>query len=234
MARTILILILFVVIGCTNTLERRAMEAENTGDYATAIELWSKYIDRCPNDLVAYIERGVDRSLTGDYVGAVKDYSFVIDRDSAHVLAYFNRGKNQYRMDQNLLAVADFNEAIRIKGGDADGNLPAIYLEPVDNPVLDITTDPRDVPFADILFERGSAYYGLDSLRRAFHDFSYCIECGYLLHDSHFIRGEIYERYGMRDEAALDYQASVFYSSRNGGVYTQTASERLRTLNENK
>jgi len=235
MKRSLLILaVAALCVGCANILERRAVEAENAGDYAAAIELWNRYLDRRPDDLAARVDRGVDKSVTGDYAGAIEDYSHVIGRDPTHVLALVNRGRNLYRMDEYALAVVDFNEAIRLKGGDADGNLPPVHVEWVDNPFFRLAPDPRDVPYAEILFERGLAYCELDSLRRAAADFSYCIERRYLPHESHFIRGEIYERYGMAHEAARDYRAAVVYSPKGGGKYTRAATERLRALTETK
>ncbi len=224
--------------GCVEVYERRAVTAENAEDYASAIRWWDRVVERRPDHVAAYFNRGVDKALMDDYRGAIADYSEVIERDSTHILALYNRGLNRYDLNEDALAVADFNAAIRIKGGDAEGNMPFAYFEITGSapghPFLNIEPDPRDVPFVDIRFYRGWAYYGLDSLRRAFQDFTFCIDRGYLLDESHFIRGEIYERYGMVDEAVQDYEFAVYYAWAGSGEYTEQATERLRILKDSK
>lgn len=231
----VIVFTLAACFSCAEIYERRAVKAEEEKDYPSAIQWWDKVIERSPDYVVAYIERGVDKSLTGDYRGAIADYSEVIERDSTYVVAYLNRGKNRCRLDDYTLAVADFNAAVRIKGGDANGNLPIMWMEyNTSSPFYRNEPDPRDVPFHEILFERGLAYYELDSLDHAFEDFTFCIKRRYLLGESLFIRGEIYERNGMTTEAVRDYEAALRYSPSGDGKYSQQATERLRVLKDDK
>jgi tetratricopeptide (TPR) repeat protein len=238
MNKALIIPILFtlaVCVSCANELKRQAIRVEEIGNYAAAIERWDKYLDRRPDDAPAYINRGFDKAKTGDLRGAIEDYSRAITQDSTYVLALFNRGINWYNLGNYALAVADFNAAVRIKGGDNEGNLPYVYVEWEENPAFRIEPGPRDeVSFPEILFERGLAYCGLDSLRRAFKDFNFCIDKGYLPDESLFFRGQIYERYGMREEAVKDYAAALRYAPSDGGKYTEEVAGRLRTLRNNK
>ena len=218
--------------GCTEVYERRAVKAEAAEDYASAIRWWDKVVERRPDYIVAYMERGVDKSLTGNERGAIEDYSKAIELDSTYLLAYVNRASCRYDLGGDALAVADFNAAVRIKGGDEDGNLPMLYAERVDNPIF--ASDPHDISFSEIRYHRGWAYYGLDSLRRAFDDFNYCIERSYLLDECYFICGEIYERYGLVEKAIGDYEASLRHAPSGSGIYTGQATERLRILKDGK
>ena len=175
-----------------------------------------------------YERQAVEAEIKEDYRAAIKLWDKVIKEDSTHVLAWYNRGLDRYFLDEYALAVADFNAAVRIKGGDGDGNPPSFQIVWAENSL--IAADPHDVPFHEILFDRGWAYYGMDSLRRAFKDFNYCIGQGYLLDECFFITGEIYERYGMTEEAAKDYRASLRHAPQGGGEYARQATERLKAL----
>lgn len=212
-------IVLFV--GCASEYANKAIRAEEAGDYVSAIELWNEHLERRPDDIIAYIDRGVDKSLTGDYKGAIDDYSSVIERDSTHILAWVNRGKNRYRIDDYAAAIADYDTAIDLKGTVIGGG--ANYM--------DNSLDLRDVRYVEIVFERGLAYYELDSLDRAFKDFEYCVTQKYLPEKSHYFRGMIYAISGRKMDAMDDFKAVIRYGSTlPDEEYTTEAAKQLKTL----
>jgi tetratricopeptide (TPR) repeat protein len=218
-------IVLVFVAGCAANYAKKAQRAEAAGDYTSAIVLWDKVIEQNPDNIVARIDRGVDKSLTGDFQGAIDDYTGVIERDSTHVLAWVNRGKNRYRIDDYALAIDDYNRAIELKKTTIDGTVQ----------YFDNSVDSRDVRYVEIVFERGMSYYELDSLDMAFADFDFCIAQSYLLERSHYFRGMIYALSGRGAEAAKDFESVLRHGSINpDSEYVKEAAARLSQFNNRK
>lgn len=203
--------ILFV--GCIEHYTKRAERLEGKGLYTEAIELWDKIIMTDANNVTAYINRGVDKSLLKDYDGAIEDYSKVIDIDSTNVLAWVNRGKNKERIEDYSGAIYDFNKAISIK---TIGNIG----------VADNSLNINDVEYIHILFERGVTYYQTDSLRLAIHDLTKCVNSNNYLIRSLYYRGFCYLNLGDQDKAKQDF----IYVVKNGGATDKEFVDEIRDL----
>ncbi|MEO8146726.1 MAG: hypothetical protein ABI723_03760 [Bacteroidia bacterium] len=174
-----------------------ANKKEQQGNYKEAILLLDKSIEKDPGNIKAMLDRAVDKSFTKDYKGSIEDYSKVIKVDSANSLALLNRGKNKKRLDDYKGAIIDFNKAISTKGGEF------MYMDKVENSFVE-TGFEFDVKMEEIKFERGIAYYNVDSLKKAFDDFNFSIKKKYSLSDCYYWRGLIYLRYNKKSEGCKD------------------------------
>ncbi|MCC8035730.1 MAG: tetratricopeptide repeat protein [Rikenellaceae bacterium] len=202
--------------GCTDYYVKQAEHLEDSGLFEDAILVWDKVLQRDPEHISALINRGVDKSILGDYRGATEDYTRVIAVDSAMVLAWFNRGLIKSRLNDFVGAVEDFNKAKELKSPGA-GKF-AVIIERHDD----------EVAYFEIILERGRAYMNMDSLVRAYSDFTTCIEHGYYPFESRYLRGLILLQAGIKEEAYEDFSHIVRFGSASLH-YVQEAKKILET-----
>lgn len=174
-----------------------AEKLEKEGKYVEAILLLDKAIEKDSNNIYAFINRAVDKSILEDYQGAIIDYTKVLQIDSNNILALLNRGKNKKRLENYIGAIEDFEKAINVKGGES------FYVDKVKNSFVE-TGYEFDVSMEEIRYERGIARYQIGSLNLAFKDFNFCIEKNYEASSSHYWRGIIYLTNGMNEEGCSD------------------------------
>ncbi len=180
-----------------------AERLEKEGKYEEAILLLDKAIEKDSKNIYALINRGVDKSILEDYKGAIEDYTKIIEIDSDNALAYLNRGKNKKRLEDYQGSIEDFDKAIQTKGSEI------LYMDKAENSFID-TGFEFDVSMEEIRFERGIAYYQLDSLIASFKDFDFCIQNEFELAESFYHRGLIYIAYGNSHKGCEDlYKANV-------------------------
>ncbi|MCG9910404.1 MAG: hypothetical protein MH137_03805 [Flavobacteriales bacterium] len=195
-----------ILTGCnfksSEEYHREANKLEQEEKFKEAILLLDKAIEKDPNNIKALLDRAFDKSTIEDFKGAIDDYTKVIELDPDNGLAYLNRGKNKNRLEDYKGAIADFDKAISTKGGEL------IYMDKVENSFVE-TGFEYDVKMEEIKFERGIAYYKIDSLKGAFDDFNFSIQKNYLLPDSYYWRGLIYLSYNMKDEGCKDLNKAM-------------------------
>lgn len=174
-----------------------AEKLEQEGRYLEAISLLDKAIEKNPKNIYALTNRGVDKSILGDYYGAIEDYTEIIKIDSDNALAFLNRGKNKRRLKDYQGAIEDFAKAIKTKGNEM------FYLDRIENAFVETGFD-FDVSMEEIRFERGIAYYHIDSLNSSFNDFNFCIQKKFELPESFYHRGLIYISFGDSEKGCVD------------------------------
>lgn len=174
-----------------------AEKLESEWKYKEAIPLLDKAIEKDPENIYALMNRGVDKSILDDYQGSIKDYTRIIEIDPNNGLAFLNRGKNKKRLGDYQGAIEDFEKAIKTKGGES------FYIDKVENSFIE-TGFEFDVAMEEIRFERGIARYNIDSLKRAFEDFNFCLDKNFEKPASLYWRGIIYVAYGMNTEGCAD------------------------------
>jgi len=174
-----------------------AEKLEQEGKISEAIPLLDKAIEKDPTNIYALINRGVDKSILEDYKGSIQDYTKIIEIDSDNALAFLNRGKNKKRLEDYQGAIEDFEKAIKTKGGEM------LYMDKVENSFIE-TGFEFDVAMEEIRFERGIAYYHIDSLNASYNDFNFCIQKKFELSESFYHRGLIYIAYGDSNKGCED------------------------------
>ena len=205
MRQLIIVLIFFVFLtGCGfKSAKSYFTEAENLseqGKYDEAILLLDKAIEKDQKFLGACINRGADKAALGDYQGAIEDYLRVLQIDPKNTLALFNIGNNYKRLEDFNKTVEYYNQAFDTKGGQL------IYIDYTPNNVIDLSE--FDVEGHEINYERGIAYYNIDSLERAFTDFNASIKSNYMPAESYWWLGYIYISRGQTDFACENFKKS--------------------------
>jgi tetratricopeptide (TPR) repeat protein len=179
----------------------QAEELENKGNYKEAILILDNAIKKDPNFLGAYINRGADYSMLGDYEEAIKNYQQVLKRDYRNQLALLNIGNNYCRLNKYREAVDVYTDILT----DDNGNpMPELIVTDANGNIGEFK-----VRFYDVKYERGLALYELQSWDSSFVDFNYCVQSNYMIPDSRYMLGAIYEIYGMNDEACKEYRLSA-------------------------
>jgi len=195
----IFVVVLIAVSSCkirsSKQLLYEAAKCEERGDFHEAILLLNEAIHNDTSYLPAYLNRGADESALGHYKAAIDTYSEVVRRSPVNTLALLNRGKNKSRLGNYRAALEDFQSAVAAKGGVYSKT--ALQLEYLGN-------EGFECSMPEILLERGAAYYNLDSLNRAFHDFQVCIENHYAPGIAYRFRGFIYIASGKKDWGCAD------------------------------
>lgn len=179
-----------------------AEKLENEGKYLEAIILLDKAIKKDPNLLGAYINRAADKFDLKDYSSAITDYEKVLKLDSKNTLAYFNIGNNYKRLENYKLAINYYFKAFETKRG---GGM--IYIDYFKNDFIDL--NEFDVPGHEIAYERGLAYYEIDSFSLAIKDMRLPIKNRYMLKESHFRIGVSYFKLGEMVKACKELKIAA-------------------------
>lgn len=202
---TYILTTLLLLTGCdfksAEDYLNEAEKLENKGQYEEAIHLLDKAIEKDPEYLGAYINRGADKAALGDYQEAIKDYQKVVELDSDNTLALFNIGNSYKLLEDYSTAIEYYNKAFETKGGGL------LYIDYTANDFVDLST--FDVPGHEIAYERGLAYYDLDSLPLSVNDMQVCIQKNYMVKESHYMIGACYFKAGQMKKACNEYEIAA-------------------------
>lgn len=88
--------------------------ALNEGKPAEAFDLFSCAIELDPENVVAFIDRGVSHYFRGQFEDALVDYTTAIELDDQAINGWNNRGWVYNRLRQPELAIADFEQALAL------------------------------------------------------------------------------------------------------------------------
>jgi tetratricopeptide (TPR) repeat protein len=174
-------------VRSTKELFHEACKYENLGNFQEAILLLNKAVQQDSTYLPAYINLGADESTLGRYQAAIDHYSTAIRLSPANTLALLNRGRNKSRLGNYRAALEDFQRAVNSKGCDS------FWVD------IHLKNGDYDCSMPEILLERGIAYYNIDSLKKAFHDFKFCIASQYEPGIAYRFCGFIYISTGDKD-----------------------------------
>ncbi len=215
--------ILILLAGCdfksAEDYLNEAEKFENKGQYQKAITLLDKAIEKDPEYLGAYINRGADKSALGKYQEAINDYKEVIKLDSENTLALFNIANNYKRLEDYLTAIQYYNKALDTKGGGL------LYIDYMQNDFVDL--DAFDVLGHEILYERGLAYYELDSIQLSANDMYTCIQKNYMVKESHYMIGACYFKAGQMVQACKEFEISASMGDRDAQNIIKTNCKKL-------
>ncbi|MDE0469267.1 MAG: tetratricopeptide repeat protein [Candidatus Poribacteria bacterium] len=106
-----------------DTYFRRGYTMWELGNYAAAVEYFTKAISLHPNDPFTYYNRGVVKGELEQHIAAIEDYDVAIRLKPDFALAYNNRGLAKYRLGQHIAAITDYDIAIGLKPNDAKAYL---------------------------------------------------------------------------------------------------------------
>lgn len=186
-------------------LKRDAVELDSLHHYKEAIDLYSAILARDPNDIDAYFDRALDKYSLEDHEGAISDLQEIVKRDSANTRSFYILGMEYGIMKKYEESIRHLNTALRLKKIDPSQTKPITTLS--------ISEGPYDCPVDQILYERGRIYYQSDSIRKAYFDFTACIDLGYRTGDSYYMRALCYLSSDMKEDACRDLNLAYRYGA---------------------
>lgn len=112
-------------------LYEQATEFGYRNQFKDSERVLSKIIELYPNDLLAYLDRGIMRENMGDTIGAIADFSKEIEIDPKSADNYFLRGMLYQKTNNYENALSDFRKVNHLDAGNADAHFFAaqLYLE---------------------------------------------------------------------------------------------------------
>lgn len=174
----------------------RGKSQYNLGYSKDAIVDFNKAIELKPNEADFYLGRGLAKEpfKVGDYTEAIADFTKAIGLDPKEGNYYYHRGHAKYKMQDYRGAMADFNNAIKLKDAMRISNvyltldLSSEYcsrgdvkfqLEDYRGAIADYTKSIEESPWFMFVFERrAKANYKLGDLNNACLDWSKAGELG--------------------------------------------------------
>jgi tetratricopeptide (TPR) repeat protein len=154
------------------------------------IEEYDAVIRRDPNNVEAYILRGIAYANKGDDDKAMADYNQAIQLDPNEIEAYVNRGCAYFNTDINDKALTDFDQAIRL--------------------------DPND---ARAYYFRGWVYLMKDDFDKAIAEYSQAIDKKPDYIDAYKKRAEMYKAKKDYDRAIADFDQVIRLKPNDAEVY---------------
>lgn len=195
-------LILFLIFSCNSKsaldYTKEALKYSDEGNYKKSNLLLDKAIEKDPDFIGAYINKGANLSDIGEYQKAIEIYRKALVINSENTMLLFNLGNNYRLLNDNATALDFYNKAFKTKGGDKffiDYNTDFDYTN------RDLN---YDVLGKEIYFQRGIAYLELDSIKQSYSDFTNSIKRNYKIAESYYYIGILYLNIG-EDSLACDY-----------------------------
>ena len=137
----LIILILFPLIAQSQIAKdfiRKGMVQDSIKDFRGAILYYTLAIEKDPNYIVAYLNRGNSKVELGDHEGAITDFTKAIDLDPKYPGAYFNRANSERAFKNYMGAIVDYTKTIEL-----DPNfVELIILEGLSRAILLTSKDP--------------------------------------------------------------------------------------------
>jgi tetratricopeptide (TPR) repeat protein len=94
--------------------------ASRKGNYDKAIALFTQVIERDPQHINAFLQRGFSESMTKHYELAVADFTAVINLKNDHLWAYTSRGSAYNKLGRQAEAMADFDKVLSLDPKDQE------------------------------------------------------------------------------------------------------------------
>jgi len=112
-----------VGVDPTSRIDQRvqmaAMNQQESGDPAAAVQTYTEIIDGQPHAVDAYYARGKIYQATGNYVEAEADFNTVLRHQPRHAAAYFSRGQALQAQGEHHQALVSYTLAISVEPGKA-------------------------------------------------------------------------------------------------------------------
>jgi tetratricopeptide (TPR) repeat protein len=133
-------------------------------EFKKAVEYYSKYISKVPNDAKAYNFRGLAYMGMKDYDNALSDFNKSAKLDPTYFAPLLNKGDLNYKMEHYDNAIKDFTQIIKrapdlVSAYYARG-LAQMKIQEWEDAVKDFTTVIKKEPdYVEAYINRGISYY---------------------------------------------------------------------------
>jgi len=181
------------------------------GEFAKAIDLYTKALDITPDYAIACNGRGQAYADTGEHQRAIEDYHLAIQADPEFAKAYNNRGTSYGVLGDRERAIADFDRALELDPNFAQAyyNRGRFYKVQGENQksVEDCDQAIEHYPgHKGALIVRGAAYSALGDNHRAVDDYDQVLEADPNHEYALYNRGLSHGKLGNYEQAKADLQ----------------------------
>ncbi len=203
------------------------------GNYALAVDDFTKAIYALPNNLPAYLGRAQAQEKLGRYREALRDYDRATRLDLDNANTYLDRGQVLELLKLDTEAIEDYDTAIRLKPrvphayalrGRAKAKVRH-YAEAIADYSTAIQLTPTD---ASLYLERAAAYekFGMDA--EALADYDTVIRLRSDDAHAHEKRGHLKQKIHHYLAAIEDYDIAIRLSQNNASLYLARAEAKKR------
>jgi len=206
------------VVGAQDAQEwfDRGSDAFDAGNYAKAIEYYTRTIDLNPEYAYAYNNRAWAYYFLGRYEEALADLTRTIELDPEDRINHYGRGVVYEQLGRYDEAIGDYTRAIELDPGYAlaYNNRAWVYtlkgdyigaLEDIEKALASIGDD--DLFFLPIaLTTRGNIYRELGRYNEAMADTERAIELNPEYYFAYYSRGLLYEELGKARKSKADFE----------------------------
>ena len=207
--------------------------AYQRGDYEGAIANFDRAIDREPDDVQTYHQRGLARFNLEQYEETISDFDIAIDKNPDYVTAYYNRGVTKCRLERYEEAISDFDLVVDKNPDYSEAyeqrGLSNFFLEQYEESVNDFNLAIRLSPNnAETYYRRGTANSVLRRYQEAYNDANEAIRLNSQHSDAYYLRG--FTNYSLTKfpDAILDFDMAIRLDPRNMQAYYYRAEVKYK------
>ena len=175
------------------------------GDYESAIENFTTYIDNSELDTLAfeYMIRGKLKMDNGDMEGAFEDFSTAETMSPLEEHLHFYKFTMKYRTGMYKEAITELNKAIEL------------------NP-----------EFYGYYYNRGNAYFNMGLFSKAFEDYETSLNMNRENADAFYRRGWVKDTLENCSEAIIDYSLAIRLKDDNGAFFSRRGNCKYKMGNK--
>jgi TonB family protein len=115
---------------------KRADENVGRGEYALAVNDYSRAIELNPKEVSVYLNRGLAHYNQKNYDLAASDYDKAIELNPGDSMLYFNRGNSYEKMGNLQKALVDYRKAFELDAGNEAAKLSLQRLQTAEAKIL--------------------------------------------------------------------------------------------------
>jgi branched-chain amino acid transport system substrate-binding protein len=221
-----------------NSEGRRKAQA---GDNKAAIADYDQAIEKNPNDVSAYINRGVAHHRLGDTGAAIRDYEQALKLDPKSAVLYSNLSYAYYDRQNYDKALETGNQAVALNGSSAEAHINLANARSkkgdYDSAMRDYAQAIALKPPAPILAgaynNRGNAQLALNNTRAAIGDYNRAIRRKPDYADAYYNLGLAQQALGNRSGAISNLQkAADLYKAQGKEALQKEAIDRVNGLQQ--
>lgn len=197
-----------------------AVDAEDRGEFKTAIKVYDTVIRLTPDFADTYINRGDVKRKLGNPEGAIKDYNMAIRLGADYAYVYLNRGIAKANLGDNKGAIKDYDRAIHLDSSyvDAYGHRASAKSDLGDKKgaIEDYNTairlKPQKGALALAYVNRGNAKANLSDNKGAIEDCDTAIRLkpgDTILAAAYNIRGKAKSAHGDNMDSIINYDKAI-------------------------
>lgn len=206
-----------------------AYELRKQGNYAAAVDEYSKALQYDPQHFKSLFNRGFAYDKLGHFPAAIQDYTQAIDINPDYAFCFYNRGISYDHLGDLKAALQDFSRAIAMQPNNADfyHNRAYVYrkLQQWDEAIDDYTAILRFAPQNfKALFNRSLCFERKEQWKEALDDVDVALQLQPQHGGCYAHRGLLYEKIDQLDKAINDFTSALMH----GAQAFPTLSSRAR------